>query len=114
MRHYDPELFAQWMIDLICGFEEMETKPYTDERLSDTSWIRTFDISVTDSDEYVWHRDERDRMVTVLEGQGWQFQFDDEIPFHINTSDVIKIPKQVYHRIIVGNTPLKLKIEEAE
>jgi hypothetical protein len=114
MRFHDSERFAQWVIDLICGVEEVETRPYIDERLSDRTWIRTFDPNVTDSDEYVWHRDERGRIVTVLEGENWQFQFDDEIPFHINRSDVIKIPKQVYHRILVGNTPLKLKIEEVE
>lgn len=112
--NYDPEQLAQWMIDVILGMEEMSGKPYKDERLTDNSWIRTFDQTITNSEEYVWHRDEKDRVVTVLEGEGWQFQFDNEIPIRINSGDVIQVPKQVYHRIIVGNTPLKLKIEEVE
>jgi hypothetical protein len=110
----DVEYIAQWIIDVLCGVEAMDNKPYKDERLTNSSWIRTFDPSVVSSDEYVWHRDEKDRVVTVLEGDGWQFQFDDEIPIRINRNDEIKIPKQVYHRIIVGSTPLKLKIEEVE
>lgn len=111
---YDSEYFVQWIIDLICGIEEMDKNPYIDEYLTDNSWIRTFDPTITSSDEYVWHRDEKDRIVTVLEGDGWQFQFDNEIPIRINKNDEIKIPKQVYHRIMIGNTPLKLKIEEVE
>lgn len=112
--NYDPEHLAQWMIDVILGMEIVNEKPYIDERLTDNTWIRTFDPTITSSDEYVWHRDEKDRVVTVLEGEGWQFQFDNEIPIRINRNEVIRIPKQVYHRIIVGNTPLKLKIEEVE
>ena len=113
MIYYDAEQLAQWMIDVLCGVEDV-SKPYKDEWISDTSWIRTFDPSFTSSDEYVWHRDEKDRVVTILEGEGWKFQFDNEIPIQINRNEVIKIPKQVYHRIIVGSTPLKLKIEEVE
>jgi mannose-6-phosphate isomerase-like protein (cupin superfamily) len=109
---YDPERLTQWIIDLLCGIEEMDKKPYRDERLTDDIWLRTFDPTITSSDEYVWHRDERDRVITVLEGEGWQFQFDNEIPIRINRNDEFIIPKQVYHRIIVGNTPLKLRIEE--
>lgn len=112
--NYDPEDLAQWIIDVILGMENVNERPYTDERLTGNTWIRTFDPTITSSDEYVWHRDEKDRVVTVLEGEGWQFQFDNEIPIRINRNEVIRIPKQVYHRIIVGNTPLKLKIEEVE
>lgn len=112
--NYDPEHLALWLIDVILRMESMNDKPYIDERLTDSSWIRTFDPAFTSSDEYIWHRDEKDRVVTVLEGDGWQFQFDNEIPIRINRNDEIKIPKQIYHRIIVGNTPLKLKIEEVE
>jgi quercetin dioxygenase-like cupin family protein len=113
---YDPDYFVQWFISVLCGVEDMNRRPppYVDERLTKTSWMRTFDPSVADSEEYVWHRDHNDRIVTVLEGDGWQFQFDNEIPIRINKNEVIKIPKQVYHRIMVGNTPLKLKIEEVE
>jgi len=111
--NYDPEYLAQWLIDVLCGVEDM-SKPYRDEKISDNIWIRTFDPTITTSDEYVWHRDTKDRVVTVIEGEGWQFQFDDDIPKRINKNDTIKVPKQVYHRIIVGSTPLKIRIEEVE
>ena len=87
-------------------------KPYTDTRLSDTEWIREFNQSVSNSEEYVWHRDRNDRIVEILEGVDWQFQFDNDLPFFINSNDIIKIPKMVYHRIIPGKTKLRIKINE--
>jgi quercetin dioxygenase-like cupin family protein len=109
----NPEFLAQWIIDLVLDMEDQKSKkPYTDTRISENAWIRTFDPSVTDSEEYVWHRDENDRIVTVLEGDGWQFQFDDDIPKIINRNETIIVPKMVYHRLLVGKTPLKLRIEE--
>lgn len=86
-------------------------KPYIDEYLNDNEWIRTFDVNV-DSDELVWHRDRNDREIEVLEGVGWRFQRDNEIPFIINTNSKFKINAMVYHRLILGDTPLKIKIRE--
>jgi hypothetical protein len=86
--------------------------PYQDEFLSERSWIRTFDPLYTNSSEYVWHRDENDRILTVLDGEGWKFQFDNQIPEIINIKDVIYVPKMAYHRLIIGKSKLKLKIEE--
>lgn len=85
-------------------------KPYSDEQISETTHIRIFDSE--DSSEYVWHRDKTDRRVTVLEGAGWQFQYDEEVPFLINSNDTFFIPKYVFHRLIRGNDRLKIKIEE--
>jgi len=113
VTNYNQDHFDQWLNDVLCGVEDV-SKPYRDERLTENSWIRTFDPFVTSSEEYIWHRDTKDRTVTVLEGEGWQFQFDDNIPKRINSGDVIQVQRQVYHRIIVGSTPLKLKIEEVE
>lgn len=113
MTSYDTERLSQWMIDVLCGVEDV-SKPYTDEILSNKILIRTFDPSLTESTEYVWHRDEKDRIITILDGDGWQFQIDDDIPKRINKGEIILVPKQVYHRIIIGKTPLKIKIEEVE
>lgn len=87
-------------------------KPYTDEKLSEKSWIRTFDPTISESEEYVWHRDYNNRQVEVLEGSGWKFQLDNELPFDINIGDSISIPKMIYHRIIPSNTKLRIKINE--
>ena len=37
--------------------------------------IREFDPSRDDA-EFVWHRDKEDREIEVLEGEGWQFQYE--------------------------------------
>lgn len=87
-------------------------KPYVDEKISEKRWIRTFDPSFTESNEYVWHRDYNDRNIKVLEGNGWKFQFDNELPFDINTNEEIYIPKMVYHRIIPGSAKLRIEINE--
>lgn len=87
-------------------------KPYIDEIISENTWIRTFNPSVTESEEYVWHRDYNDRRVKVLEGNGWKFQFDNELPFDININEEIYIPKMVYHRIIPNNNRLRIRINE--
>jgi mannose-6-phosphate isomerase-like protein (cupin superfamily) len=107
--YLDADKFMDWILELIT---DNEAKPYIDERISESVWIRTFDPFVTESEEYVWHRDENDRIVTVLEGEGWQFQFDNDIPKIINRNETIIVPKMVYHRLLVGKTPLKLRIEE--
>jgi hypothetical protein len=64
------------------------------------------------SEELVWHRDKKDRTVTILEGDGWQFQRDNELPFHLNVGDEITIEALEYHRIIKGKTDLKIEIKE--
>lgn len=87
-------------------------KPYIDKQIDETSWIRTFDPSISDSEEYVWHRDTEDRYITVLEGTDWMFQFDNELPKMINSISNLFIPKMVYHRLIPGKSVLKLLIEE--
>lgn len=86
-------------------------KPYLDLTLSPSEWIRIFDHR-TDSEEYVWHRDKQDREVTVLFGDGWEFQYDNEMPIAINRHDALFIGQMTYHRLIRGSTPLILLIKE--
>ena len=86
-------------------------KPYIDEYLNENEWIRKFDHDV-ESEELVWHRDVNDREIIVLEGSGWAFQRDNEMPFIINTNSKFKINAMTYHRLIRGNTSLIIKIKE--
>jgi quercetin dioxygenase-like cupin family protein len=81
------------------------------EVLNNNSRIREFKTN-TPNKELVWHRDEKDRYVTILEGEGWQFQLDNELPLELKKKDVIFIPKHKYHRVIKGKTDLLIKIEE--
>ena len=83
-------------------------KPYNDTETSQFIY-REFSQDI-DEDELVWHRDQRDRRVTVLNETDWQFQFDNEIPQVLK--DTIFIPKNIYHRVIKGTGNLNIQIQE--
>ena len=88
------------MVAIISG------KPYQDD-----GDLRTF-YSTVDSDELVWHRDRQDRRVTVIEGEGWQFQFNGSLPIELTEGRLFEIPRDMYHRVIKGKTKLVLRIEK--
>ena len=71
--------------------------------------VRIFHIDVLEED-LVWHRDKEDRTIIVLEGTGWKFQYDNDLPFELKLKDEVTIRKMVYHRLIKGTSPLKLEI----
>jgi quercetin dioxygenase-like cupin family protein len=87
------------------------SKPYTNTQVTDKYIIREFNENV-DPTELLWHRDLNDRTVTVLGGNGWYFQRDNELPLELKEGVCIFIPRMEYHRVIKGTTPLKIKIEE--
>ena len=78
--------------------------PYTDN-----SNIRTFSKDVNAMD-LIWHRDDEDRNVKVLEGEGWKFQRDNALPLELKEGDRIFIPRHQVHRVIKGIDDLKIKI----
>lgn len=82
-------------------------RPFEEEVVDENIVIRTFYPDV-DEFELKWHWDEEDRIVYCIENNGWQFQFDNELPFIIDGH--IKIPKGVYHRVLKGDGLLKVKI----
>lgn len=86
-------------------------KPYNDVAFCQGMWIREFDPQES-SEDFVWHRDHQDRRIKVINGCGWLFQFDNDLPFFINKDDELFVPKMVYHRIIPGTTPLRIEIDE--
>ena len=71
--------------------------------------IRTFSKDVDEMD-LIWHRDDEDRNIEVLEGKGWFFQRDNELPLELKEGDRIFIPRHQVHRVIKGETDLKIKI----
>lgn len=81
-----------------------------DEVDIDNKKIRIFSES-TDSDEFKWHRDMEDRKVTILDGEGWSIQFDNNLPQILIVGQEIIIPEGVYHRVIKGKGELKVSIE---
>ena len=84
---------------------------YSDTAFLDNSWIRVFE-SEQDDDEFVWHRDKEDRLVEVISGDGWKFQYDDNVPFKLKRGMKLEIEAYSYHRIIKGNNSLILRITE--
>lgn len=84
--------------------------PYKENKIGNTI-IREFDPK-TPSIDFVWHRDKKSRRVTVVEGIGWEFQMDNELPQKLKVGDVIDIPKETYHRVKQGQTKLIVKIEQ--
>jgi hypothetical protein len=87
----------------------MTPEPYTDTQ-KDNQVIREFNNP--DPSELIWHRDKENRVVTILEGEKWMLQFDDELPFILEKNKLYYIPKMTYHRIIKGDGNLKIKIQE--
>ena len=86
-------------------------RPYHDKRLSENSFIRTFPAGVDIADLH-WHRDHKTRTIRVIEGKGWQFQYDDKLPEQITQNTVFTIRKELYHRLLPGETDLVLEIQE--
>jgi len=85
--------------------------PYLELLMHDGKKMRTFSLDVPEI-ELVWHQDEHDRKVDVMSGEGWQFQYDNEIPFKLNKGDTFTIESMRYHRVVKGTTPLILLIDE--
>jgi quercetin dioxygenase-like cupin family protein len=85
------------------------TNPYTNTPITQTSVIREFSSEV-DPMSLVWHQDEEDRTIEILEGEGWQLQRDNELPLALQKGDSIFIPMGQIHRVIKGNNNLKIQI----
>lgn len=85
--------------------------PYRDSKIDNHSFLRYFSENV-DLDELIWHRDKKDREISVLEGNDWQLQMDNCLPIKLEKSKNYYIPAEVYHRLIAGKENLVLKIQE--
>ena len=85
--------------------------PYTEFTLGNGDRLRVFKPEVED-EELVWHRDEENRKVLVMESGGWKLQMDNEEPVTLVKDRTYDIPKMVYHRIIKGEYELVLRIKK--
>ena len=85
--------------------------PYIDLDLGD-GLIHRYFLDFVEELDLIWHRDERDREVKIIQANNWQFQFDNELPFTLKDGNIINIPSMVYHRVIKGDGPLELLIQE--
>ena len=89
----------------------MSNSPYRDKMLSEDTRIRSFSDTVK-KDHLVWHRDRQDRLVEVINGNGWMIQKDDSIPVLLNPGDIFSIAANEWHRVIKGKNNLVIKITE--
>ena len=83
--------------------------PFEEQQISKFKSIRTFSKDVNEMD-LIWHADKENRVINILEGNGWKFQFDEQLPFEMIDGIDIVIPKGVIHRVIKGKGPLKIKV----
>lgn len=86
-------------------------RPYREVRLSGSSMIREFSGDAS-TDELEWHMDRRNRMVTVIRGTGWKLQLETGLPIVMREGTTYSIPKESWHRVIRGNGPLRILIQE--
>ena len=63
-----------------------------------------------DPKDLVWHRDSEDRWITVESGQGWQLQYNGSLPILLSEKNKYFIQKNLFHRLIIGATDLRLRI----
>lgn len=87
------------------------SKPYTEKKIGEKSFLREFSVEL-DADELSWHRDDEDREVEIISGKNWQFQYDDCLPVTVEPGDRVFVERHEWHRIIKGDTNLKLIIHK--
>ena len=83
--------------------------PFIEQQVDSQLFIREFSADV-DEMELIWHTDREDRIVSIIEGNNWKFQFDEQLPFEMIKGIDIVIPKGTIHRIIKGDGPLKINV----
>ena len=89
----------------------MVSEPYADDIKLNHTWHRTFRSHVSDS-ELIWHMDRHMRMVTVVSGENWKLQLDNQLPELLKPGETYQIPAEYYHRLIKGDSDLVIKISE--
>ena len=85
--------------------------PFKEEQIDQFNFIRTFSADVDEMD-LIWHADKENRIITVLEGNGWKFQFDEELPVEMTEGKSISFLKGKLHRVIKGKGPLKINLQK--
>ena len=85
--------------------------PFEEEQIDDHIFIRTFSADVDEMD-LIWHTDKENRFIKVLEGNGWKFQYDEELPFEMEDGLGFPVMKGQIHRVIKGVGPLKIELHK--
>ncbi len=90
----------------------MNPGPYSQAIESDGCIHRVFAAGVDDV-ELKWHRDDRDRVVTFVTGDGWSIQLEGGLPQAARPGLIVSIPCMKWHRLIhEGGPDLHVRIRE--
>ena len=81
--------------------------PFVEKSVGNNQYIREFSADV-DTHELEWHIDREDRIVEVIDNDGWEVQIDNELPKLLKNK--LFIPKETYHRVIKGKGKLIVRI----
>lgn len=71
--------------------------------------VRIFRVKDMTQDDLMWHRDREDRIIYAIKPTDWKFQYDNLPPQEI-TSEQLFIPKNTYHRVILGTQDLHIRV----
>ena len=71
--------------------------------------IREFFVD-RDDKEYIWHCDNEPREIEVINGEGWQFQYENCLPYHLKVGMIFDVPQGEYHRLIKGYNNLTCRV----
>ena len=80
-----------------------------DQHLEEERLIRIFSEDI-DPSELIWHRDREDRLIKVIEANGWGYQLDNQLPLPLEDGQELFIPKMMYHRVIKGTGSLVVEV----
>jgi hypothetical protein len=83
---------------------------YRDVKIGTNKILRHFTNFI--QTDFVWHRDKEDRIITIENGDSFQLQFENELPFMLQKHNEYFIPKETYHRIVAGSGKLIIKIRK--
>jgi len=85
--------------------------PFTEDTSSGRR-RRTFSAYAED-EELIWHRDDENRHVTVVQAEGWFLQLDNELPKELRPNETYFIPRRMWHRVLKKKTAGDLIVEIA-
>lgn len=85
--------------------------PFSEKKVGNRLFLREFRENI-DSDELIWHQDREDRVITVVEANGWKLQMDNQLPVLLEEGTTYNIPAYEFHRVIKGNGTLKVLVEK--
>ena len=85
--------------------------PFLEHQVNKNIYLRKF-LNETEDEEYIWHRDQEDRIIEVLSSDGWKFQQENELPILLEEGITIYIPKLSWHRVIKGKGDLLIKVNK--